>query len=413
MKLFTLVFIIGLLLSGCVAAQVPGCTDQMATNYNPLATANDGSCTYPPVTKSPVASHDLPDELAETSGLSLAFGDLFTINDNSDNLIYHIGTTNGNIIQTYPLTGISNIDWEEIAHDDQYIYIGDFGNNVNGNRTDLRIYRVSRTSLLNQTPVVDTISFSYSDQTSLAPAGGNNTDFDCEAFWIIGDSIYLATKQWISQKTGIYALPKTPGNYIANLKATLDVDGLVTGATAIVAGPNRLVTLCGYNTLLQPFLYLLYDFQETDFLGGNKRKISIALPFHQIEGITSSDGLKYYLSNEKFVQGSVVNIKQKLHHFDLNDLLLPYMSEVSAVPDVARIQKCSVFPNPANDHVTILLHTGQSPIEYTIVNVVGRIMKQGILSKSRTDIDLADLPAGLYFLSLGNETKVHFKIIRK
>jgi hypothetical protein len=89
------------------------------------------------------------------------------------------------------------------------------------------------------------------------------------------------------------------------------------------------------------------------------------------------------------------------------------MSEVSAVPDVARIQKCSVFPNPANDHVTILLHTGQSPIEYTIVNVVGRIMKQGILSKSRTDIDLADLPAGLYFLSLGNETKVHFKIIRK
>lgn len=28
---------------------VPGCTDPLATNYNPAATVDDGSCTYPPV----------------------------------------------------------------------------------------------------------------------------------------------------------------------------------------------------------------------------------------------------------------------------------------------------------------------------------------------------------------------------
>jgi hypothetical protein len=40
-------------------------------------------------------------------------------------------------------------------------------------------------------------------------------------------------------------------------------------------------------------------------------------------------------------------------------------------------------------------------------------MKQGILSKTKTDIDLIDLPASLYFLTLGQGTKVHFKIIRE
>ena len=37
----------------CIYASVPvmGCTDPNATNYNPNATANDGSCIYPPVGK--------------------------------------------------------------------------------------------------------------------------------------------------------------------------------------------------------------------------------------------------------------------------------------------------------------------------------------------------------------------------
>ena len=32
---------------GCSGAPVFGCTDPTATNYNPLATADNGSCTYP------------------------------------------------------------------------------------------------------------------------------------------------------------------------------------------------------------------------------------------------------------------------------------------------------------------------------------------------------------------------------
>ena len=34
-----------------------------------------------------------------------------------------------------------NVDWEDITQDETHIYIADFGNN-NGNRTDLKIYKI-------------------------------------------------------------------------------------------------------------------------------------------------------------------------------------------------------------------------------------------------------------------------------
>ena len=82
-------------------------------------------------------------------------------------------------MQQFNITGVENYDWEEISSDSLFIYVGDFGNNVNGNRTDLHILRIEKNSLLINSPVIDTISFTYSDQTDFTPTGSNNTDFDC------------------------------------------------------------------------------------------------------------------------------------------------------------------------------------------------------------------------------------------
>jgi hypothetical protein len=43
----------------CVSCQTPGCTDESATNYNPEATLDDGSCTLP-VAPSPPADDNTP-----------------------------------------------------------------------------------------------------------------------------------------------------------------------------------------------------------------------------------------------------------------------------------------------------------------------------------------------------------------
>lgn len=86
-----------------------------------------------------------------------------------------------------------------------------------------------------------------------------------------------------------------------------------------------MIVLTGYSSSLQPFLYLLYDFNETAFFSGNKRKIGLNLPFHQVEGIATTDGLKFYISNEYFNQFTI-NVPQKIHTLNLSSYLQNYLA---------------------------------------------------------------------------------------
>lgn len=305
-----------------IQAQISGCTDPLSKNFNPLATINDGSCLYTKTKIKPESTLKLNDTLTETSGLITFDNLLWTHNDDTDTTIYGLDTL-GIIKKKIKLEKVTNTDWEEISQDSSYLYIGDFGNNSQGNRTDLHILRIEKNSFLANQPVIDTISFSYSDQKDFTVQKPNSTNFDCEAFIVSKDSIYLFSKQWKSNKTGIYTLPKQAGNHIAQLKQTIDTKGLVTAATYLES--KKLITLCGYTKLEKPFLYLLYDFKKNDFLSGNKRKIKLQFRFHQIEGITTADGLHYYLTNESLIRKPLLNVPQQIHFINLSPILNSYL----------------------------------------------------------------------------------------
>lgn len=300
-----------------------GCTDPLANNYNSSATVNDGSCTYDPANISPTSSTQLSNDLDENSGLILWDNELWTHQDGGNSTdIFNILVSDLSNFNTLNIPGITNVDWEDIAQDDNYVYIGDFGNNANGNRTDLKIYRITKASINLGTPIVDIINFSYSDQTDFSDQGGNNTDFDCEALIVTDSSIFLFTKEWISQETTIYSLPKTPGTHSAINMGSHDVNGLVTGATFLES--KQLVVCSGYSQVLQPFVYLFYDFTGNDFFSGNKRKLNLNLPFHQVEGIASNDGINYFISNE-FLNVSFITTQPQIHTLNLSDFLLDYL----------------------------------------------------------------------------------------
>ncbi|MES2239952.1 MAG: T9SS C-terminal target domain-containing protein [Bacteroidota bacterium] len=312
------IFLLFLLSINQIQSQILGCTDPLSKNYNPLATVNNGSCKYKSAKIKPVFTTKLSDSIIETSGLISFDNLLWTHNDDTDTTIYGLDTL-GKIKKKINLKNVINTDWEEISQDNNYLYVGDFGNNYRGNRTDLHILRIEKKSFLLNTPVIDTIAFSYSNQTDFSPQKPNTTDFDCEAFVVSKDSIYLFTKQWTSTKTSIYALPKQAGKHIAQLNETLDVKSLVTGATYLEE--KKLIALCGYSKMGKTFIYLLYDFKNQDFLSGIKRKIKLKLPFHQIEGITTKDGNLFYLTNELFIKKPIANNPQQLHYFDLSKYL--------------------------------------------------------------------------------------------
>jgi hypothetical protein len=299
-------------------AQIQGCTDRRAKNFNSNAIINNGSCQYVSTKVKVKNTIILSDSIKETSGL-IYFDSLFwTHNDDFDSTLYGMDF-NGQIQKKVLLTGVKNKDWEEISQDSLYLYIGDFGNNSRGDRKDLNILRIDKSNFFTNNSKIDTIFFSYNNQMDFESQKSNTTNFDCEAFVVLEDSIYLFTKEWKSKNTRIYTLSKTPGSHIANYKATLNVDGLITGATLLPN--NNGIVLCGYSILLKPFIFLFYDYKENDFLRGNQRKIKIELPFHQIEGITTQDGLLFYLTNESTVKKPFVNSPQQFHSVDLSGFL--------------------------------------------------------------------------------------------
>ena len=297
----------------------PGCTDPDALNYDPDATEDNGSCIYPEVSLEPLKSLDLSEQLNETSGLIYWNGSLFTHNDQADIQLYQLDTSSAVIETTYSLTGASNNNWEDLCQDSEYIYVGDFGNNLSGNRQDLHVLRVEKEGLLADEIRMDTIWFRYSDQEDYSPSAPNQTEFDCEAIISWGGQLFLFTKQWISGKTSLYSLPKTPGNHIAVKQDSYQVDGLVSGAS--VFADEGLVVLCAYDKLLQPFLVLLSDFKDQAFFSGHTRKVILSLPFHQVEGIAAAENRICYITNESYSLPTGSLFPQKCHRLDLSPLL--------------------------------------------------------------------------------------------
>jgi hypothetical protein len=172
-----------------------GCPDPQATNYNPAATNNDGSCQYAPTTSALPLKTKLADAVAETSGLLYLGGKLWTLNDSGNTpVLFRVDSTDGHVVQQVRISNFDNVDWEDLTADAQYVYVGDFGNN-NGDRRDLRILRVAQAGLgtTATTATAEAINFSYPDQTDFTPRT-NQHNFDCEAFFFANDSLHLFTK---------------------------------------------------------------------------------------------------------------------------------------------------------------------------------------------------------------------------
>jgi len=296
--LFISLFLFGI--HHLTAQDNPGCTDPQANNYDPSADYNDGSCTYNPTIYNPDFNYLLPSEVEETSGLVYWRNALWTINDSGNSpVLYKLDTLSGTILQEITVLNSQNVDWESLAMDEDNIFIGDFGNN-SGNRDDLSIYLVDKNDIPvngNASVGSNQITFVYEDYPEERVKRSEN-NFDCEAFISIGDSLYLFSKNRGDEKTKLYRLPKTPGDYTAKLLTTYDVNGLVTGADYYAEAKE--VILVGYtNNTYVPFLWLLFDYTDNNLFSGNKRRIDMLnITATQTEAITYVQGKNGFISSE-------------------------------------------------------------------------------------------------------------------
>lgn len=231
----------------------------------------------------------LPGQIKESSGL-ISFKDLlWTFNDSGGrSILYGLSPDNGFIKQKIKLKKCHNIDWEDIAQDSSYIYVGDFGNNF-GIRRQLKIYKIDKATITTQNKIrviPEVICFKYREQTEYK-FSKSSTPFDCEAIISFGDSLALFTKDWSNYTTSLYMLPKIPGQYIIEKKITINSEGLVTGADY----SDKLI-MCGRNSLSPYIILFNQDFSV------NKIILLPLLSGYQIEAISCQNNTIYIASEQ-------------------------------------------------------------------------------------------------------------------
>ncbi len=259
----------------------------------------------------------LPEAIFETSGLIFYNNKIVTHNDSGNTAqLFELDTTSLQVTRTITIINAVNIDWEDIAQDDTYIYIGEIGNN-NGNRRDLAVYRILKSEYDTSNSVeAEKIEYSYSDQTDFTPS--TNSDWDAEALFVLNDQLVILTKQWQSNGTVAYGIPKTPGTYIASKIGEYAVNGLVTGSSFNPI--TQVLYLIGYSKFLLPFVIRAENLAANNIFSGTVEKKELNLGFLQAEGITFTDENHYLLSSEKFINNSpMITSESRLFSFDTSD----------------------------------------------------------------------------------------------
>jgi hypothetical protein len=223
----------------------------------------------------------LAENVNESSGLLLMDDRWVTINDSGNApVLYEMDTTSLEVVREVTITNMSNTDWEALAADANYIYIGDFGNNL-GRRKDLRILRVSRADYKKKDEIeAEVISFCYEDQVDFN--GNGNSDWDAEALIAGPDSLWVFTKEWQKKGTTVYSLPNTPGNHQAQKGTSFNVRGMVTDAAFHPGG--GLWYLLGYTGELQPFLLEVPSGSPANGFPANTKRHELTVGFIQQKG---------------------------------------------------------------------------------------------------------------------------------
>jgi len=332
---------------------------------------------------------DLPTEVKETSGLLFYNNRIITHNDSGNSAtLYELDKNTGDIIREIQVSNATNVDWEDISQDDNYIYIGDIGNN-SGSREDLKIYRITKSEYnINNSVTADVIHYVYEDQTDFTPTNFQ-TNFDAEGITIYNNALLIFSKNWGNNNVNVYKIPISPGSYSAQKVSTYNSNGLITGATYV----NDNFTLSGYTATSRFLLFISNNRSSGDDIfnnGATKIDLEDYIEFgSQIEGITYLDTEgNYLLSREHFNSGSILNT-QRLYQFK-NSL------DVLSIKE-SDINSFSIYPNPTSEK--LFIRSNNELKKVSIYNVLGKEIK---IPFTNNQINVSGLVKGIYLIKIAD-----------
>jgi WD40 repeat protein len=230
----------------------------------------------------------LPKNLNESSGLARVKGSentYWTHNDGGNTSELYEINKKGEEISRVNFPTLPNIDWEDLAQDNNgNVFIADIGNNAN-NRRDLKIYKVNPT----KPEAVETIGISYADQREFPPLR-KDQNYDCEAVVYHQKKLYLFSKNRSADDKFVkmYVFPAEAGSYSAAPADSIYIKTMVTSAD--ISPDGRTLALLSYGKVF------LFDISE----GLNFRKPTscIKIGRGQSEAIAFVNNTDFMFTNE-------------------------------------------------------------------------------------------------------------------
>ncbi|MDX2321578.1 MAG: hypothetical protein QNK26_13400 [Moritella sp.] len=212
----------------------------------------------------------LQEKVKETSGLAQFGGQTWTVNDSGDGAnLYQVNEDTGEVIKQVHVDDVMSYDWEELAQSAGRLFVMDCGDN-HGTRDSRSIINIDTDTLTQADDgatisAVNTTRFSMVDKPQEALTSYMH-DYDCEASTVVGEELWVLSKNWSNLQSRLYRLDLVDINsggaadrVIEVIPAqTLNVDGLITAAD-YNAATGQLVLL-GYDSSLiykHPFIWII------------------------------------------------------------------------------------------------------------------------------------------------------------
>lgn len=178
---------------------------------------------------------------------------------------------------------------------------------------------------------------------------------------------------------------------VTNLSNITLIDTIGSNVVQSLSIPHNLI-FRGDNLFISYYFDGLYVFNTAD-----PNNISLAGYYdtstrpHQLNKYEGNWGLYPFLPSGKILAS---DMQEGLFVFEATFPI--NIDDYNENDDLAFI----VYPNPTSSKITVTTTIFKDPIEYAIIDINGRIVRKGVLSRAQTSISLNNINAGFYTFSI-------------
>jgi hypothetical protein len=116
-----------------------------------------------------------------------------------------------------------------------------------------------------------------------------------------------------------------------------------------------------------------------------------------------------------FTVGQVAYVLKKGTGFYLNEgVQQVYTKKTTPVEELVYLKEVQLYPNPTQETMTLILSSKEDiQVRYTIMEYLGKEIRNGNILSEKSEISLRDLPSGNYFISLKSKKEIRiFKMVK-